>query len=215
MLLQIQFVVDSGPSWVEIGGFVLSVFGTIAAVLAAVKLFQKNKDMEKAIVKLSEISTHYGDMLDVERKTRLRNIRPYFHIKKFSFTNREKPSCTLTVMNLGETGFGMTIGQLNEKNFYIGTLSVHVMTKGGECQLELSKVQDFKLPFVASFHDIDGNFYQQYFTADGLAYKPNTPTLIRLATEGEVHKEEMKKRHTPPVMLSTESTFEHPGSIKS
>lgn len=208
MLPETQFVIDSDPSWVEIGGFILSAIGTLAAIVAVGKLFIANAETQQVIKELSKMASHHGETLEEERKNRLRKIRPYLHIKKFQFTNREKPSCTLTVLNLGETAFEMTIGQLNEKNFYIGTLSVHVMTQGGECVLQLSKVQDFKLPFVASFRDIDGNEYKQYFTADGIGYRPNTPQLILPAKDNEM------SHHTPPGFLKSEAIFEHPGAIK-
>jgi len=82
-----------------------------------VKLFEKNKEIENAIPEPSKIDTHYGYMLNVVRKNRSRNIRPDIHILKFSFMKGEKPSRTITLVNLGEIGFGVSFGQLNEKNF--------------------------------------------------------------------------------------------------
>jgi len=143
------------------------------------------------------MSQHYGDMLEVERKNRLRNIRPYLYLKTLDFTNSERTSCRITIVNVGETGFEISVGQKNEKQYYVGTLNVTVMTRNESHVTSLSKILDLKLPFVATFHDIDGNLYKQYFNSDGLGYLSNPPELIKTAID-TVEYDSILRKHTPP-----------------
>lgn len=200
------------PSWTDVWGIYLtwislgiSFLSLVAAGVAVWKLFVRDKEQVEAMISLTKMSNHYAEMLDEERKTRLRNIRPFFHIVQLSLTKERTHKITLR--NLGETAFVTTIGQMDEKGFYRGTLAVSVMTKDGECVFSSGATADVALPFIAFFRDIDGNLYEQYFTSDGMSYRPHTPVLKGDAKVAEAKYDEIKKGHVPPFVVPIKPTY--------
>lgn len=159
----------TSPIWTDVLQAVAAAVAIPGAIAAFWKLFEKNKELERAIFELRKIASATKDRADLDERKHLLSMRPRLKVNGVSSSGSEiKP----WIENHGETAFIMAIEDLVVPallyNRTAGLNNRWELKKDGHFQLSCSRIdgQNWNAPsgeidYRITYEDREGNLYEQ------------------------------------------------------